>query len=160
MKVYLLRHTEAAYGMADPDRPLTEAGQKMAAGLAKFVARHSGYRFSEIWSSPYLRARQTAAPFVTVRGKEHPLQLMDDLVPEADPDILVNKLVQLEKPVLVVGHNPHLTRVTQRLLGLGRSQSTIVFKKGMLFVFKSDPHSPTRFTLSACLSPGSIGLRA
>jgi len=160
MKIFLLRHTQAAYGVADPDRPLTATGHKMATGLAKFVAHHSGYRFSEIWCSPYLRARETAKPFLHLHGHEHPLTLMDELVPGGDPEFLVNKLVQAEKPVLVVGHNPHLTRVARRLLGLDHSQSTIVFKKGMLFVFKSDPYSPTRFTLSAYLSPGSIGLRS
>jgi phosphohistidine phosphatase len=159
MKVFLLRHMEASYGVADPERPLTESGTRMAAGLARQIAGRSWYRYAEVWCSPYLRARQSAAPLLKAGGKQLELQLMDDLVPDGDPDPLVERLKRASESVLVVGHNPHLTRVARRLLGLGRADSTLDFKKGMLFVFRRESASPTGFTLAACLSPGSIGLR-
>lgn len=64
MKVFLLRHAPAEYGGPDPDRPLSADGTRIAAQLARFIAGNRYYQFSEIWCSPYLRARQTAEPFI------------------------------------------------------------------------------------------------
>ncbi len=159
MKVFLLRHAEAAYGVADPVRPLTENGRQMAAGLAGFISGNPWFRYAEIWSSPYLRARQTAEPFIERNGRSRELITMEDLVPHGDPDVLSECLAKSRKPVLVVGHNPHLTRVARRLMGLDRRSGSLHFKKCCLFAFQRESSSPTRFTLAACLPPGSVGLK-
>ncbi|MFZ1887362.1 MAG: histidine phosphatase family protein [Candidatus Binataceae bacterium] len=67
--VILVRHAEpvspgtAGYGEAD--RPLTAAGLAVAERLAETLAAEAPVA---IYSSPYLRARQTVAPLARLRG--------------------------------------------------------------------------------------------
>ena len=56
--IVLVRHAQSN-GQA-PDAPLTPIGEKQADQLAKDLAPYAGYR---VFCSPYLRARQTIAPF-------------------------------------------------------------------------------------------------
>ena len=157
MKVFLLRHAPAEYGGPDPDRPLTESGKRMAAQLAAFTRSRRYYSFTEIWCSPYLRARQTAEPFTVSGNKAIPFRVMDSLIPHSEPADLLPKLVRLQHPVLIVGHNPHLSILAHYLLGAAEAQ--FPFKKGALWVFKKDPLSPSGYNLAACLTPASLGFK-
>lgn len=155
MKLFLLRHAAADFGGPDPDRPLSESGRSYARQLAEYIASNSYFSFSEIWCSPYKRARQTAEPLLSSHKR---IQLKDFLVPEANPASLISQLSSREDALLVVGHNPHLSLVAKQLLGLHRNQVPPSFKKGALFVFKKHPDSPSGFSLSACLPPVILGL--
>ncbi|MGC9452049.1 MAG: SixA phosphatase family protein [Oceanipulchritudo sp.] len=157
MKIFLLRHAPAVYGGPDPDRPLTESGKRMAAQLAAFTRARRYYSYTEIWCSPYLRARQTAEPFAVNGKKPIPVKWMDSLTPHGEPADLLPRLARLNHPVLIVGHNPHLSILAHYLLGA--AEAHFPFKKGALWVFKKDPLSPSGYSLSACLPPASLGLK-
>jgi 2,3-bisphosphoglycerate-dependent phosphoglycerate mutase len=64
-RVLLVRHCESS-GPA-PDAPLTPTGLAQADALADFLASHP---IERVVSSPYLRARQTIAPFAARAGLE------------------------------------------------------------------------------------------
>jgi phosphohistidine phosphatase len=159
MKIFLMRHAPAEYGGPDPDRPLTDSGTRMAAQLARFIAGKRYYAFSEIWCSPYLRARQTAEPFTGKGSEAVRVTLMDCLTPHGDPAELLPKLARLQKPVLIVGHNPHLSLLARYLTGIDHPAANLSFKKGALFAFKRDPLSASGFSLAACLPPAALGLK-
>ena len=159
MKLFLLRHTEAAYGGPDPDRPLSRAGTHMARDLAKFIASKPYYSFKKIWCSPYLRARQTAQPFAESFSANESIELKDCLVPGADPHLILREVQECDSSVLLIGHNPHLSILVAKLMELDHGFYPLPFKKGALFVFKRDPYSDSGFTLSACLPPAAIGLK-
>jgi probable phosphoglycerate mutase len=70
MEIHLIRHGEPEWvrdGFNVVDPPLTERGQRQAARIAAALAE---VHFDEIVVSPLLRARQTAAPLLTMLGRE------------------------------------------------------------------------------------------
>jgi phosphohistidine phosphatase len=158
MKVFLLRHAIAAYGGPDPDRPLTPEGEYDAEFLAKFTSGNSFYDFSEIWCSPYLRARQTAEPFLRATSNKVKLEVLDSLTPFGDPIDIVSKLIEQRKSILIVGHNPHLSILARTLLGMEESHVHLPFKKSGLMTFKRDQYNQTGYSLSAYITPKSVGI--
>jgi len=78
LDVILVRHASpvdfGTPGVADDDRPLTDAGRTAADELA---AEFDGYALTAIYSSPYLRAVQTVHGLAMRRGLK--VQLLSDL---------------------------------------------------------------------------------
>ena len=60
MQLLIMRHGEAGWHTLDQERELTEAGRLGVAEVAARIAE-SPWRPKLVWSSPYVRARQTAA---------------------------------------------------------------------------------------------------
>src|SRR5919198_3484467 len=59
MKLYFLRHADALEGTDDAARPLSAHGKKEAREVGRFLKR-AGIEFDAAYSSPLIRARQTA----------------------------------------------------------------------------------------------------
>jgi phosphohistidine phosphatase SixA len=160
MKLFLLRHAPAEASTPDADRPLTPAGHRLSQQLAAFMDSRRYFKFGEIWSSPYLRARQTVQPLLDLKAGKVPFHIREELTPYAEVAHLLPEISRFAKSILIVGHNPHLTHLTRYLLGHDNSQPPFPFKKGALFVFKKDPLSPTGYTLSSVLTPSALGLKS
>jgi phosphohistidine phosphatase len=158
MKVFLMRHAHADYGPPDPERVLSGRGLECARQMAAFVETRDFFEFEEIWCSPYNRARQTAEPFASIRGQSLKTRYKDMLVPHGDPAALLPQLKKLERSVLIVGHNPHLSLLASFLIGINRERSYLPFKKGAIMALKSDDFSETGYRLQAYLTPSSLGL--
>ncbi|HEY8169553.1 MAG TPA: histidine phosphatase family protein [Candidatus Limnocylindria bacterium] len=71
LDVLLVRHAEAipigTPGIADDDRPLTDAGREAAAELAYEL---DGYELTAVYSSPYARSLETLEPLARLRRLE------------------------------------------------------------------------------------------
>ena len=74
--VYLLRHAESRPSAAvkEPDWPLSELGKKQARDIVPTLARLG---IDYVYTSPFLRAVETAKPFADCAGK--PLRIHDEL---------------------------------------------------------------------------------
>lgn len=75
MELVLIRHGQPEWvrdGLNVTNPPLTERGHRQAALMAEFLA---GERFDEVWVSPMVRARQTAAPLLARLGRAEAIQL-------------------------------------------------------------------------------------
>jgi phosphohistidine phosphatase len=159
MKVFLLRHTEAAYGGPDPDRKLTEKGRRIAEQLAQHMSGNPFFDFSEIWVSPYLRARETAEPILKYCSQSLKVVVRDELVPHGEVKHLLNCLHRTDSSILLVGHNPLLANIGKTLMELP-AQRSFPLKKGATMVFKRDAGKSTQYILAALLTPASLGIRA
>jgi len=67
MKLYFLRHAEAQDGTDDGARALTAHGKKEAREVGRFLKR-AGIEFDAAYSSPLVRARQTAEIVLEICG--------------------------------------------------------------------------------------------
>ena len=110
--IWLLRHTEAADGSPDAERPLTEKGkaQARAAGLA---LKALGVKFDVCLTSPKVRAADTAKVACEVLGIEFELEpaLAGG---RFDPEQLA---AGLGDNVLLVGHDPDFSMAVHSLTG-------------------------------------------
>ena len=128
MDLILWRHAEAEEaedGGDDLARPLTPRGEKQAARMAAWLDRQlpEGLR---VVASPARRTEQTAHAL----GRK--FKMRAELLPGGTPQDLL-ELVQWPRAkgaVLVVGHQPTLGEVAQKLLGMQMSCS---IKKGAVW---------------------------
>ena len=112
MRLFVVRHAEAAPGEPDHLRPLTSAGRKAAAALGKRLASEG---IDAVVSSPLLRARQTAEAIAAAAGTE--AELDDRLAPGATADDLRAALNGRGATVVTVGHQPDCSAIVLELTG-------------------------------------------
>jgi phosphohistidine phosphatase len=109
--LWLLRHAEAADGVPDDERPLTERGLRQADAAGRALAR-LGERIDICLSSPKLRALQTAE-----RACEH-LGVEIRIEPALGGEPFdVRDLTAGYEHVLLVGHDPSFSLLLHDLTG-------------------------------------------
>jgi phosphohistidine phosphatase len=114
MRLYLVRHAEAAPGTPDELRPLTPAGREAARLLGRRLREEAG-RADAVLSSPLLRARETAeaiARELDVRAE--PVELLAPGATEAD---LLAAVDGRGAVVVAVGHQPDCGQIVAALEG-------------------------------------------
>ncbi|MGB2923974.1 MAG: phosphohistidine phosphatase SixA [Limnothrix sp.] len=146
MELYLLRHgiaIERSGDRHDAERALTPKGQRRTKQVAQRL-RHLGLRVDGIWTSPLLRARQSADILWQVIGGDRPIPL-PALAPDGSftegLDIL--KTQQSKNPnakIIFVGHQPDLSHWAETLLW-GKSHQTLHLKKAGIIGIKLSPLS-------------------
>jgi phosphohistidine phosphatase len=134
MQLFLLRHgiaEDARPGTSDAERALTAEGEKRLREVLK-RAKAAGMAPSVIVSSPYVRARETAAIAAEVLGYEERIAYSNALVPMASPTETWSEVrtLKTEPGILLVGHEPHMSGMTAFLLGA--PELSVDFKKGAL----------------------------
>jgi phosphohistidine phosphatase len=134
MILYLIRHGIAvdreAFEGADADRPLTPEGVRRMRRSARGLQR-LGLQLDAVWTSPLVRARQTADILADVLSCKESLREEKSLEPAAAPSAVVDQLRGQSKDarIALVGHEPHLGQLATFLL-TGSRRTIIEFKKG------------------------------
>ncbi|MED5164359.1 MAG: phosphohistidine phosphatase SixA, partial [Cyanobacteriota bacterium] len=114
--LFLLRHgiaEQRCHGVDDSLRPLTEQGILRTMEVARRL-RSLGFAADRLLSSPYLRAAQTAE-LAQQAGLAGRVEFESGLLPGRDSWPLLEGLVGR---CLLVGHEPDLTHLAARLLGI------------------------------------------
>ena len=114
MRLYLVRHAEAAPGEPDELRSLTEAGRRDARALGERLAA-SGVRPDAVLTSPLLRARETGAEIARpARVEARPDERLAPGATAADVRAAIDGLGET---VIVVGHQPDCGLIAAELGG-------------------------------------------
>ena len=131
-EIYIVRHAIAAERGDDwPDdskRPLTERGisrfKESVGGLKALEAT-----IDEIFTSPLVRARQTADLLAAGIEGRPTVKVLDILAPGHSPATVMSHLAKAAKHtrLALVGHEPDLGELAAHLIGARRS---LPFKKG------------------------------
>lgn len=142
MKLYLMQHALAYSAEEDSERPLNPHGVDQAKATARGLKR-LGLRFDLIITSPKRRAHQTAA----LMAESVRFPYSDILTTEAAlPDQLPQGLFELldrepaDSRILVVGHQPQLSRVAGSLLRGG----VVLIGNAGLTCFEIEPAGQAR----------------
>ncbi len=147
MNVCFFRH-----GPAEPEgeRPLSEEGRRktlLAARGVKFLDLGVG----AIFSSPLLRARQTAEILAEVLGLPKP-RVTPHLLPESSGEEILECLRETkDKPPLLVGHEPSLSAAVAALTG-----GAVRMKKAGLAVVELSATTPRPAGTLVLLAPPSL----
>ena len=114
MRLYLVRHAEAAPGEPDDLRPLTAEGRQQARDLGQRM-RDELTRPEAILTSPLLRARETGGELSRALNVE--AEPDDRLAPGATVEDVRAVLAGRGGPVVVVGHQPDCGQIAAALSG-------------------------------------------
>jgi len=134
MEVYLVRHA-VAYERDrrrwpdDALRPLTAAGKRKFREAAHGLARHLPRR-AQVLTSPFVRARDTAAILVKTAGFRRPVkagELAAGTPTQATFDLLRQ---QKHSALVIVGHEPNLGEFLSAALAGDDARVKCDFKKG------------------------------
>ena len=156
MKLYFLRHAEAGDAPVDAVRRLTGKGRRDARRMGRFL-RESGVAFDLAFSSPLVRAVETAALVLErlpARGRPE-LREVPALLNDTTEPAFRRWLKRLPKAavVLLVGHEPSMGAHLRSLLG-GPSPDSLPVPKGALFRVDLADRGPGELRL--VLSPGQL----
>ncbi len=156
MIVYFLRHASAGQSRKDPaadaKRPLDKDGINQCRDMGRVLAAME-LQVDVIISSPLRRATQTASLVGNEIGYEGKLQLSPALRPGASYESFRELLDDNAKrdAVMVVGHNPTLSRFAGLLISDGANEDALDLKKGAVAKVEIDGHRPG--VLGWCLVP-------
>ena len=131
-ELYLVRHAIAAErGEEWPDdskRPLTERGMARFKECVKGLTRLD-VAIDEIFTSPLIRAKQTADLLAAGVSGKPPVKVLEALAPDHTATVVMSQLARQAKRrrIALVGHEPDLGELAAHLLG---AQRAVPFKKG------------------------------
>jgi phosphohistidine phosphatase len=122
IQILLVRHGEAvdqAPGLGDEGRFLTPKGRKISRRMARWLAKRDERSPAAIWTSPLVRAVQTAEILAERARPCEGVVAKGELSPNADPREVLELLAAYEGPgpLALVGHEPLLSLVGRALLG-------------------------------------------
>ncbi|WP_457638173.1 SixA phosphatase family protein [Oceanithermus sp.] len=143
-EVHLIRHARAQprrSGLPDGERMLTVSGLKQARRLGRALEL-ARVRYEILWTSPLLRARQTAEVLAPLAG----VVLEEPALAGGWGVELLWRLRVPGKKVALVAHEPELSQVVAALLG-GEAEA-YPFKKSGLYALRLGKRSQLRFVLT------------
>ncbi|MBP8257913.1 MAG: hypothetical protein KAX37_11360 [Opitutaceae bacterium] len=136
--IYLVRHAHAVPAAEDPLRPLSLAGVHECAMLVTFFTKNRLLSPAQVWHSPLSRSRETADRLTAGLNPDAARVEIPGLLGDDDPKILLERINALPpvSEIVLVGHNPHLTRLAT-LLVRGRTKPAFLeFKKGSVLALE------------------------
>ena len=120
--IAIMRHTltESGWQKPDPDRCILPEGEVQTANVAQKMAA-AGIVPDAVWASPALRAAQTAAIVAQQLCPNVEIETVRQLY--YDDEYQVVDLIEIcpdtVNSLLIVGHNPMVSRLVSRLSGSG-----------------------------------------
>jgi phosphohistidine phosphatase len=150
MRLYLVQHGQAKSEAEDPDRPLTERGVEDVTRVARYAVDHLDVRPARVVHSGKTRARQTAEIWGVNTGA--PVSEADALAPNDDPAVWAARVLTEATGVMLVGHLPHLARLSSLLLG-GSERGVVQFQPGALLVLERAERADDGWLVAALMPP-------
>jgi phosphohistidine phosphatase len=156
MIVYFVRHASAGQPKSNPQqdarRPLDKEGVEQATQMGRVLASLA-VQVDTIVSSPLKRATQTASLIANEIGHEGKLVFSPALAKGGSIEDFRQLLQKHEAQdaVMVVGHNPGLSRFLSHMLSAGSTDGSVDLKKGA--VARVDVDARNRAVLKWCINP-------
>ena len=157
MQIFLVRHANAVdetLDVRDPMRFLTPDGRHQALQLGDRLRWHDCTP-THVWSSPFVRAVQTAELLVAGLHSEVAVAVAPALAPGSTTTPLVAAIRALpaDSCVVLVSHEPQLSMIGAALLGhrdvvtLGRAEAARIVNGQLRWRFAWNADAPTIATL-------------
>ncbi len=130
MNLFLIRHGKAevkSESGRDFDRELTPKGRRKIESIALRL-NNLGIIFDKIYSSPLVRAKQTAELFLHHMINECSYEINNSLAAGCDTKSLLDNIIFEHENIAIVGHEPDMSQILSDLCGAVHVQ----FKKGGL----------------------------
>jgi phosphohistidine phosphatase len=130
MNLYLVQHAEAKREEEDPERPLSEKGRADIRKVADYIAQHIDINVSSIMHSGKTRARETAEILAEYLNPPEGIEQAEGLEPLAEPSAWGERLAEMKEDTMLVGHLPHLLKLSAHLLTQDETKKILNFSMG------------------------------
>jgi phosphohistidine phosphatase len=130
MNLYLVQHAEAKQKEEDPERSLSNKGWADIRKVAAFVAAHSNIKVDNIFHSGKTRTQQTAEVLAEYLNPARGVEESEGLQPLDDPSTWAERLAVIEEDIVLVGHLPHLNKLSAYLICQNPDKTVIDFQMG------------------------------
>lgn len=120
MKLYLMRHGQAASPQVDPQQGLSDAGRAEIEQLAQRLAGQ-GVHVHQVLHSEKARARQTAEIMAHILAPDITPQQRSGLKPNDDPRLLLAEIEGWQQDTLITSHLPFVPSLLFLLLGVNQN---------------------------------------
>ncbi len=137
MLLYLVQHGEAKSKDTDPERSLTTTGINETEKMAKY-AQGLDLSIAQIYHSGKLRAEQTAQIFAQHLAPDKGVSTTDGLSPKDDPNLMKQKVLEEQGNTMLVGHLPHLEKLTSLLICGDVDSGSFQFRNSGIVCIESD----------------------
>ncbi|RMF91408.1 MAG: phosphohistidine phosphatase SixA [Methanobacteriota archaeon] len=122
--------------------------------MAAYLAGHEGVAVSEILHSPKLRARETAEGFAEYLRPPGGVKEAEGLKPLDDPAIWAARLAGGADGIMLVGHLPHLSRLSSLLLCGDADREVVSFSTAAVACLERDGSG--RWSIRWVLAPAMV----
>lgn len=136
--IYLLRHADAVMGVPDENRPLSQKGIMQVQELGHFLKTCNWFQPECVWHSGLKRAEETALTLLEAIDRVLPIDVMPQLSPNGQAEVMAKRFKVLSKNTLIVSHNPFLEKLASSLLETQAESPICHFRKGGLMVFEKN----------------------
>lgn len=158
MKLYIMRHGEAAELQEDPARGLTTEGKEKIEKLAQHLF-DKGMSFAQAYHSTKKRAQQTAEIIINKISPETKEKIHQNIKPNDDPEPFsseINSWLDHEpcNDTLVVSHLPFMPNLISLLTKEDVYSTSISFEPGTVVCLENNGNSNWKILWST--SPSEI----
>jgi len=129
VNVYLMQHARPVPEEENPSRPLSHQGEGDAARVGAFL-RNARIAITNVFHSGKLRARQTAEIVSAEMKISRMPKEKAGLRPMDDVRSIAAEVEKHGKDLLIVGHLPHLARLTSFLVTGSETTPLVQFQQG------------------------------
>lgn len=136
MRLYLVQHAEACREEEDPKRPLTSKGRQDIEKVSGYVTRY--IQVKTIFHSGKTRARQTAEILSKYINPTDGIKEIDGLEPSAEPSVWASRIKDIKDDIMIVGHLPHLCKLSALILCGDDKKKLIDFQMGGVVCLEKD----------------------
>lgn len=161
LELYIIRHGLAGSRLEDEardkERPLTKKGKEKMKDIAKGLKKLK-ISLNTIFSSPLLRAKETADIVNIYCGDKKEVMITEHLSPDASFTALIkvlNKFKDQEK-IAIVGHEPFLSSFASYCLTKNKNSLLNLKKGGVLKLEIDEMIKPGECKLSWLMEPKQI----
>jgi phosphohistidine phosphatase len=137
MLLYLVQHGEAKREEEDPARPLSAKGIEDVKKAASCISRLN-IEVEEVLHSGKVRAKQTAELLSSNLRIAKGVSQTDGLAPLDAPGLWAERLKHKKNSLMLVGHLPHLGKLSSLLLSGDKEKNIIAFRMGGIVCLKRD----------------------
>lgn len=137
MLLYLVQHGDAKREEEDPSRPLSDKGREDVRKVASYASRLK-IEVEEIFHSGKLRAKQTAEILSEHLKIAKGISETDSIAPLDNPLIWTERLKDRTTSLMLVGHLPHLAKLSSLLLCGDMEKTVVAFRMGGIVCLKRD----------------------
>lgn len=144
MKLYLMRHGQAASPQQDPEQGLTADGREDIERLA-IQLEQQGIRVNQVFHSEKPRARQSAEIMASHIAPDVKLKVHEHIKPNDDPQQIIPELDKWQEDTLITSHLPFIPNLLSRLTDAVDSNHAISFEPGTVVCLEREADTPWHF---------------